>query len=169
MMKGKVASFLLFLLMTVMLSACSGQTKETVPASTASLRKEALEITEFSFFHTGMSSEECFQYSVCKTEDGVRLYTEELFSGGLIVDTIVDETVLEQLGEIAGEYDIESWDGFDENDKYVMDGSNFELSVVLEDGRTIFARGSNCFPDGYADAEWEIRELFESLIDRYGK
>lgn len=128
---------------------------------------EPMEITSFSFTHTGMSTEQCFLYSAEQTEDGIRLYTEELFSGGLIVDTIVDEPVLEQLGEIAGKYCLDRWDGFDKNNKHVMDGNNFSLSVTLADGKTISARGSNSFPDGYGDAKQEICELFEYLIDKY--
>ena len=128
---------------------------------------ETMEITLFSFTHTGMSTEECFLYSAEQTEDGIRLYTEELFSGGLIVDTIVDEPVLEQLGDIAGKYRLDRWDGFDKSNKHVMDGNHFSLSITLADGKTISAHGSNRFPDGYSDAKQEICELFEDLIDKY--
>lgn len=129
---------------------------------------EAMEIILFSFTHTGMSTAECFLYSAEQTEDGIRLYTEELFSGGLIVDMIVDEPVLKQLGEIAGKYRLDQWDGFDKINKHVMDGNNFTLSVTLADGKTISAHGSNSFPDGYGDAKQEICALFEDLIDKYG-
>ena len=129
--------------------------------------REPMEIILFSFTHTGMSTEQCFLYSAEQTEDGIRLYTEELFSGGLIVDTIVDEPVLEQLGEIAGKYRLDRWDGFDKTNKHVMDGNNFSLSVTLADGKIISAHGSNSFPEGYGDAKQEICELFEDLIDKY--
>ena len=92
---------------------------------------KSMEIVAFSFTHTGMSTEQCFLYSAEQTEDGIRLYAEELFSGGLIVDAIVDETVLEQLGKIASKYRLDRWDGFDKNNKHVMDGYNFSLSVTL--------------------------------------
>lgn len=127
-----------------------------------------MEITSFSFTHTGMSTDKCFCYSAEQTEEGVRLYTEELFSGGFIVDTIIDEPVLEQLGEMAGRYRLDRWDGFDKKNRHVMDGSRFSLSVELTDGSTISASGSNAFPEGYSDAEQEIRMLFEDLIDRHG-
>jgi len=126
-----------------------------------------MEITSFSFTHTGSSTEQCFLYSAEQTEDGIRLYTEELFSGGLIVDMIVDEPILEHLGEIAGKYRLDRWDGFDKSDKHVMDGTRFSLSVTLADGKTISAHGSNSFPDGYGDAKQEICELFEEIIDKY--
>ena len=131
------------------------------------VEEEPMDIISFSFTHTGMSTEECFSYSAEQTDDGIRLYTEELFSGGLIVDTIIDEPILEQLGEIAGKYRLDKWDGFDKKNKHVMDGNNFSLSVTLADGETISAHGSNSFPDGYSDAKQEICELFEDLIDKY--
>ena len=125
-----------------------------------------MEITSFSFTHTGMSAEECFRYSAEQTEEGVRLYTEELFVNGLIVDTLIDEPILEQLGEIAGKYHLDQWDGFDKSNNRVSDGSRFALSILLADEKTIFAQGSNKFPDGYADAMGEICALFEDLIER---
>ena len=127
-----------------------------------------MEIIFFSFTHTGMSTEECFRYSAEQTEEGVRLYTEELFVNGLIVDTLIDEPILEQLGEIAGKYHLDQWDGFDKSNNRVSDGSRFSLSVELADGSMISASGSNAFPEGYSDAETEICALFEDLIGRYG-
>lgn len=163
----KKLQLIFVLILMIVLCGCGkkadlGQLHEEIPAE-----GEPMEITLFSFIHTGMSTEECFLYSAEQTEDGIRLYTEELFSGGLIVDTIVDEPVLEQLGEIAGKYRLDRWDGFDKKNKHVMDGNNFSLSVTLADGKTISAHGSNSFPDGYGDAKQEICELFENLIDKY--
>ena len=132
------------------------------------VEEEPMDIISFSFTHTGMSTEECFSYSAEQTDDGIRLYTEELFSGGLIVDMIVDEPVLEKLGEIVGKYRLDLWDGFDKTNKRVMDGNSFTLSVTLTDGKTISAHGSNRFPDGYDEAKQEICALFEDLIDKYG-
>ena len=145
--------------------AAGGQ--DTTQPSGEAQEGEAMEITSFSFTHTGMSTDECFRYSAEQTEEGVRLYTEELFVNGLIVDTLIDEPILEQLGEIAGKYHLDQWDGFDKSNKRVTDGSRFSLSVELADGSTISARGNNKFPDGYADAKGEICALFEDLIDRY--
>ena len=160
----KKCQLLFVLILMIALCGCS---KKAELLEEVQAQGETMEITLFSFTHTGMSTEECFLYSAEQTEDGIRLYTEELFSGGLIVDTIVDEPVLEQLGEIAGKYRLDRWDGFDKNNKHVMDGNNFSLSVTLADGKTILAHGNNSFPDGYGDAKQEICELFEDLIDKY--
>ena len=162
----RIVGIFLVLVIGVYLAAC-GKTDAETAEEEMPWQGEAMEITLFSFTHTGTSTEECFLYSAEQTGEGIRLYTEELFSGGLIVDTIVDEPILEQLGEIAGKYGLDKWDGFDKSKKHVMDGSNFSLSVTLADGRTISAHGSNSFPDGYGDAKKEICELFENLIDKY--
>jgi len=159
----KKLQLIFLLILVIALCGC----REKVEPEEVQTMGETMEITLFSFTHTGMSTEQCFLYSAEQTEDGIRLYTEELFSGGLIVDTIVDEPVLEQLGEIAGKYRLDRWNGFDKNDEHVMDGYNFSLSVTLADGKTISAHGSNRFPDGYGDAKREICELFEDLIDKY--
>lgn len=81
--------------LVIVLCACAKTNKPIQQPEEILPEGEPMEITSFSFTHTGMSTEECFLYSVEQTEDGVRLYTEELFSGGFIVDTIIEEPVLE--------------------------------------------------------------------------
>jgi len=128
---------------------------------------EPLDISAFSFIHSGSSTSECYHYSAEKAEGGTHLYIEGLFSGGLIIDKVIDEPVLEQLGEIAGKYRIDKWNGFDKSKKNVADGSSFTLSVTLTKGSTISAHGNNAFPDGYSDAKSVINALFEALISQY--
>ena len=165
----KILKTLLVFALAASLCGCgtAGGQDTTQPSGEAQ-KGEPMEITSFSFTHTGMSTDECFRYSAEQTEEGVRLYTEELFVNGLIVDTLIDEPILEQLGEIAGKYRLDWWDGFDKSNNRVSDGSRFSLSVELADGSTISARGNNQFPDGYTDAKGEICALFEDMIDRYG-
>lgn len=160
----------LMYLLILMITLCGCGKKEVLVQSPKETLKqeEAMEITLFSFTHTGMSTKECFLYSAEQTEAGIRLYTEELFSGGVIVDRIVEEDILKKLGEIAGKYRLDRWNGFDKSKKQVKDGNTFSLSITLADGNTISAHGSNRFPDGYSDAKQEICELFEDLIDQYG-
>lgn len=151
------------------LAACrTAGNPEPVQLPEAAEEGEPMELKAFSFTHTGMSTEECFLYSVEQTEEGIRLYTEELFSGGFILDLYVDEPLLDELGEIAGRHHLDSWDGFAKSDSHVSDGSNFSLSLKLADESTISARGSNRFPEGYEAAKQEICTYFEELIERYG-
>lgn len=128
---------------------------------------DPLDILSFSFSHGGSSTDQCFSLSAEQTEAGTRLYAEGLYSGGPIVDEVIEDPLLEQLGKIAGQYRLDLWDGFNESDSMVMDGSNFSLSMTLADGTSVYAHGSNAFPSGYGDAEREILQAFTPLIARY--
>ena len=128
-----------------------------------------MEIRFFSFSHRGMSAADCYLYSAEKAETGVRLYTEDMYYGGRTVDVLIEDPLLDQLGELAEEYGIQSWDGFDKVDKNVLDGTGFTLSITYADGRSVRANGNNVFPDGYEDAKAGICALFEELIDQYSE
>ncbi|MBQ2697218.1 MAG: hypothetical protein IJF59_00970 [Clostridia bacterium] len=135
--------------------------------SDAGQTEAPMEITAFSFSHRGMSTGDCYLYQVSRESDGVRLYTEQLFAGGEIVDVRIDDPVLEQLNEIAEKYALRKWDGFDKTDSSILDGTGFTLSITLADGSAVSAKGSNQFPEGYSEAKEEICALFEGLIGQY--
>ena len=126
-----------------------------------------LEIKQFSFTHTTSYMEECFRLELTREEEGAHLYAEELFSGGRIVDAKIGDDVLERICEIAGQYRVDLWNGFDENAKNVMDGSNFALEITLVDGSTISAHGSNRFPAYYSEVSSSIRTLYGELMQLY--
>jgi len=127
----------------------------------------SLEIKQFSFMHTASYMKGCFRLELTREEDGTHLYAEELFSGGRIADAKIGNDVLDRICELAGEYRVDLWDGFDENAKNVQDGSNFALDITLADGSTISARGSNRFPAYYSEVSSEIRTLYGELMQLY--
>lgn len=126
-----------------------------------------LDITSFYFSHTASSTDGCYCLQLALEESGTHLYAEELFSGGRIVDTMIEDNVLEQLGEVMGTYHVDRWDGFDKKSKHVLDGSRFTLSVTLADGSTISARGSNSFPENYSDVHNHVQTLYAALMEQY--
>ena len=126
-----------------------------------------MEITSFYFSHTASSTDGCWCLQLTLEESGTRLHAEELFSGGRIADTVIEDNVLEQLGEVMGAYHVDRWDGFDKKNKHVMDGSNFYLSITLADESTISAHGSNSFPENYSDVLSVIRSLYSELMEQY--
>ena len=126
-----------------------------------------LEIKQFSFTHTASYMEDCFRLELTREEDGTHLYAEELFSGGRIADEKIGHDELDLICELAGEYRVDLWDGFDENAKNVQDGSNFSLEITLADGSTISARGSNRFPAYYSEVSSSIRTLYGELMQLY--
>ncbi len=159
--------FIIFLLVL-----CGCETVCPLPAKTLKPKDETeeievLEITSFTFNHNGMSTWDIYSYSARQTEDGVHLYLE-LNAGNYILDVVVDEPVLKRLGEIAGKYRLDKWDGFNKANDYVLDGNGFSLFMTLSNGSTIKAQGTNSYPNGYSGAESEIYALFDELISTYG-
>ena len=138
------------------------------PSSGVETDGEPMDITVFSFSHTASNAEECYRFQVSREGDEVRLYAEELFYGGRVADTAIDAAVLEQLCELAGTYGVADWDGFDKTKRNVRDGSGFALELLLEDGRTVSASGSNAFPENYAEVRGEIRALYTELMEKHG-
>ena len=61
----------------------------------------------------------------------------------------LDADLVDELLRIIDQCDVESWDGFDESDPYVLDGEDFSLSVTFADGMNVSAYGSNAFPEHY--------------------
>ena len=149
----------------LLLCGC-GAAKE--PSSQVEADGEVMDITVFSFSHTASNAEECYRFQVSREGDEVRLYAEELFYGGRVADTAIDAAVLEQLCALAGTYGVAGWDGFDKTKRNVRDGSNFALEILLEDGSTVSASGSNAFPKNYAEVHGEIRALYKELMEKYG-
>ncbi len=66
-----------------------------------------------------------------------------------------------ELRGVIGAYGLESWDGFDETNPYVLDGEGFWLELDFADGTTVAASGENAFPDHYHDATDGIEEVFD--------
>ena len=164
-MKTNTISAALCAVLLLLLCGCSA-TQE--PSSEAKAGGEPMDITVFSFSHTASNAEECYRFQVSREGDEVRLYAEELFYGGRVADTAIDAAVLEQLCVLAGTYGVAGWDGFDKTKRNVRDGSNFALEILLEDGSTVSASGSNAFPENYAEVHGEIRALYKELMEEHG-
>ena len=128
-----------------------------------------MDITSFSFHCTTSYADGCYSLSLERTEEGVHLRGEDLFVGGRTADAMIEDDALDRLGELAGYYRIDRWNGFDKNKKHVSDGSSFTLSLTLADGGTVTAHGSNAFPDHYTEVSSQIRALYDELMERYGE
>ena len=69
--------------------------------------------------------------------------------------------VNQKIMEIISKYDVFSWDGFDKDNRWVLDGEDFTFKLVLSDGTDVYATGSNKFPNNYRDVFSELEALFE--------
>ena len=72
-----------------------------------------------------------------------------------------DISAADEIIKIMDRYNIWAWDGFNENDPYVLDGEEFSLSADFTDGRSVQASGGNVFPDNYFEAFRALEQLFE--------
>ena len=75
----------------------------------------------------------------------------------------VDEAFADQLIAILRENDVGSWNGFDKQDRRIMDGIGFSTHVILADGKTIDANGYMKWPSGYSSVEAALNGLFLGL------
>ena len=69
--------------------------------------------------------------------------------------------VNQRIMEIISKYDVLSWDGFDKDNRWVLDGEDFTFKLVLSDGTDVYATGSNKFPENYREVFSELEALFE--------
>lgn len=155
----KAFVLMLCLLLAFSLAGCTQSPAEPLD--------EPIPLSYFSFSHSGSSTDAIYSYSAEKAEDGTKL-SIELNAGNSVVEVTVEEDVLSSLGEIAAKYRLDMWDGFDKVNSSVSDGSGFNLSMTTADGQSVYAHGSNAFPDGYSDAKAEINALFDRLVSEYG-
>lgn len=79
-----------------------------------------------------------------------------------------DPSFMDELAAIANRHGMLSWDGFDETDPYVLDGSSFGVSLTAEGGASMDAYGYMVFPEGYDDALAEVSALFMGAYETAG-
>lgn len=108
---------------------------------------------------------------VTKTENGVLLqhyHTVSYWDNELgeekeditpISETEGDEDMLRDVQRIVGAYDITKWDGFNESDPNVLDGTMLFFYAKLADGKEINAHGTNAYPERFNEFQRSIRNL----------
>ena len=107
---------------------------------------------------TGMSYDDIISYSIrCNDECNFEYYKGEK----IVKKVAVDNNKMKELEDIFNKYNVSSWNGFEEDDKDVLDGSSFGFSVYMENGHNIIASGYASFPDNYYDVVREIENLFQ--------
>lgn len=109
-------------------------------------------------------------YDIVSTDDGWRLKYEISEGEGpdcqkVLADCVVDEETVRAVEAILAEYDVGSWNFYDETAEGVMDGGGFTLNIIYP-GFSIRAKGWNEFPGGLFDLEDEIKAIFEEFTGR---
>ena len=73
----------------------------------------------------------------------------------------ISEDTVKALFNAYEEYDVASWNGFDEERNNVLDGEGFYIEIRLTDETHIIARGDNAFPEYYG----EVVNTWQELLD----
>lgn len=160
-MRRKAFSCVLAALLALPMLGCrvgSGSGDGPDPVAT----RDDVAITSFEYTRGGSSADSFASYSVWLEDGVVRMTADFITRDG--ADVELCEDALAQLASVVEKHDLCAWNGFDETNAFVLDGSNFSLSFVLEDGTSIHAHGSNSFPNGFSDAEADILACLESLL-----
>ena len=78
----------------------------------------------------------------------------------------VNEAFIDSIEALCEKYDIQKWDGFNETNHEVLDGSGFSLYVKYESGKSVNAYGNNSFPAGYRKFRSDLDELIKPEKER---
>lgn len=83
------------------------------------------------------------------------------------LETEVAPSVMVELQEILNEYKIYKWNGFNEKNEDITDGSEFKLYVKYDSDFEIDASGYMKFPKGFDQFDKAMDEFFDSLEREY--
>ena len=76
----------------------------------------------------------------------------------------VDSEFLKKIENLFQKYEVGRWNGFNGNNKYVLDGDSFGLYVIMNDGSRVEASGYMKWPRNYSDVCNELDFIFEELF-----
>lgn len=101
-------------------------------------------------------------YEIIKNEDYILMKFSDSLGNENNYD-ISNET-LQQIEQLILKRKVYTWDGFDKEDKYIIDGNSFTLKIEYENGENISASGYMKFPRNYNSVEEEIVKILNKEI-----
>ena len=106
-----------------------------------------------------------FYYDYTLTLDGDDVTFNKYIYGEEEQGTVmsISASSLEDIKKIINENEIYKWDGFDKSNDNVMDGSEFNLEVIYDDGSKIVAHGYMKYPDNYEESSKPLKEYLDSI------
>jgi hypothetical protein len=76
----------------------------------------------------------------------------------------IDKNTIKKIENVLNKYDVIKWNGFNQNDKNVLDGNSFSVNIKYNDNKTIEAHGYMMYPKNYRDVLKEIKEIFNEIF-----
>lgn len=117
-------------------------------------------IKEFSYSFNNSIGGSNYTYTL-KNENGAAIFVIDSMEHRDYKDLAkpVDQEFVKKIHDLYRDFDVRKWDGFSKSDRFVLDGSGFNLRIVFDDARTVSASGTNCFPPGYSEFEKKLEEI----------
>lgn len=120
----------------------------------------------FYYGYDGTIGRNNYSYDI-KKQDGVTVFEYKSLEHedlGEMKKTVGDG-LCEKLNEIYLEYRVAEWDGFSRYNTEICDGAGFSLSLYFNDGKSVYAHGSNAYPERYRDFIDKVKSLLDPLRD----
>ncbi|MBO4855256.1 hypothetical protein J5500_02515 [Candidatus Saccharibacteria bacterium] len=120
-------------------------------------------IVSFSYSHgSGMGG--YVDYTL-KKQDNLALYSAKCMGcmNNFDVNKTIDSSYLGKIADIVKKYEMGKWDGFNESDDGILDGSGFTLKIEYDDERKIEAHGYMKYPSNYREATEELTNLLDEI------
>jgi hypothetical protein len=106
------------------------------------------------------------------------IYTIELIDGKYVVTvkpygepdenirtTELSKEKIKELEKTLTNLKVAGWNGFNESDKYVLDGDSFSFSLKYGDNEEVSAHGYMRWPENYSNVKSYIIELINTIRD----
>ena len=132
--------------------------------------KKESSISDIITFHysysTGTMINSYVYYDLsCKNEKCIAIIKPNNMAEDEKLETIVDFKIKEKLENILKKYHVENWDGFNKNDKNVLDGDSFSMNITMKNS-DIKASGYMKWPKNYNQVTNEIDSLFMEIYNK---
>lgn len=157
--------------MMMLLGGCSGKKN---PVAVLKPAEVLTGLTSFHYTYTsGYYANSGNDYHAKLNEDGTVEISIRL-DGREEAKTFTEgPEFMARLTEIANEYEVSRWDGFDEIAEDVLDGDSFSFSLRTDSEQSVSCSGYMEWPDGYGAAtdafEVPFIELYEKHYPNCGK
>lgn len=121
-------------------------------------------LSHFRFSYSkGYAKDSNIVYEINKIDDKYNAYIKPYGISEEEAKTIqIDETTINKIGEILNKYNVILWDGFNENDKDVLDGDSFYFFLKARNQK-VSASGYMRWPSNYKNVRDELDTLFDNL------
>lgn len=124
-------------------------------------------IASFRYSYNGSIGGDSYHYRLCRKDGGWHFsYESMLLPDYGEMETPAEGSYAEKLWEAYLDGRIAEWEGFSKYNTMVLDGSGFSLEIVFNDGKHLYASGTNAFPRGYREFEDRIDEIFKPLSEK---